>query len=124
MSQEAAVPNVMIDLIKVSKVYPPDVQALTDISLAIARGEMVFLTGMSGAGKSTLLRLISRIERVDKGMVEVAGFDVAKLPQRDIHLLRRKIGMAYQDFKLLPDRTVADNIALALEVVYHPGVFI
>ena len=69
MSQEAAVPNVMIDLIKVSKVYPPDVQALTDISLAIARGEMVFLTGMSGAGESTLLRLISRIERVDKGMV-------------------------------------------------------
>ena len=124
MSQEAAVPDVMIDLIKVSKVYPPDVQALTDISLTVARGEMVFLTGMSGAGKSTLLRLISRIERADKGMVEVAGFDVTKLPQRDIHLLRRKIGMAYQDFKLLPDRTVADNIALALEVVYHPRLFI
>ena len=124
MSQEAAVPDVMIDLIKVSKVYPPDVQALTDISLNVARGEMVFLTGMSGAGKSTLLRLVSRIERADKGLVEVAGFDVAKLPQRDIHLLRRKIGMAYQDFKLLPDRTVADNIALALEVVYRPRVFI
>ncbi len=124
MSQEVTVPDVMIDLIKVSKVYPPDVQALTDISLTVARGEMMFLTGMSGAGKSTLLRLVSRIERADKGMVEVAGFDVAKLPQRDIHLLRRKIGMAYQDFKLLPDRTVADNIALALEVVYQPRPFI
>ncbi len=124
MNQEAAAPAVMIDLIKVSKVYPPDVQALTDISLTVLQGEMVFLTGMSGAGKSTMLRLISGIERADKGMVEVAGFDVAKLPRREIHLLRRKIGMAYQDFKLLPDRTVADNIALALEVVYHPRAFI
>jgi cell division transport system ATP-binding protein len=124
MNQEAATPAVMIDLFKVSKVYPPDVEALTDISLTVFQGEMVFLTGMSGAGKSTLLRLVSRIERADKGLVEVAGFDVAKLPQRDIHLLRRKIGMAYQDFKLLPDRTVADNIALALEVVYRPRVFI
>lgn len=94
MSQETTYPDVMIDMIKVTKVYPPDVQAVSDISLTVNRGEIVFLTGMSGAGKTTLLRLISRIEKPTKGMVEVAGIDVAKLPQRSIHLLRRKIGMA------------------------------
>ena len=114
----------MIDMVKVTKVYPPDVQAVSDISLTVDRGEIVFLTGMSGAGKTTLLRLISRIEKPTKGMMEVAGMDVAKLPQRKIHLLRRKIGMAYQDFKLLPDRTVADNIAFPMEVVYRPKSFI
>lgn len=124
MSQETPYPDVMIDMVKVTKVYPPDVQAISDISLTIDRGEIVFLTGMSGAGKTTLLRLISRIEKPTKGMVEVAGMDVAKLPQRSIHLLRRKIGMAYQDFKLLPDRTVADNIAFSMEVVYRPQSFI
>ncbi|MBV5318154.1 MAG: cell division ATP-binding protein FtsE [Desulfobulbaceae bacterium] len=124
MSQETAPPDVIIDLIKVSKVYPPDVHAISDISLTVNRGEIVFLTGMSGAGKTTLLRLISRMEKPTKGMVDVAGFDIAKLPQRNIHLLRRKIGMAYQDFKLLPNRTVADNIAIAMEVVYRPKSFI
>lgn|GEM_PF-664664 len=124
MSQETHHPDVMIDLVKVTKVYPPDVQAISDISLTVAKGEIVFLTGMSGAGKTTLLRLISRIEKPTKGMVEVAGFDIAKLPQRNIHQLRRKIGMAYQDFKLLPERTVADNIAIAMEVVYRPPSFI
>ena len=124
MSQETPSPDVMIDLIKVSKVYPPDVQALTDVSLTVRRGEIVFLTGMSGAGKSTLLRLLSRIEKADKGLVEVAGIDVAKLPQRQIHVLRRKVGMAYQDFKLLPERTVADNIAISMEVAYRTPAFI
>ena len=124
MSQETPYPDVMIDMVKVTKVYPPDVQAVSDISLTVDRGEIVFLTGMSGAGKTTLLRLISRIEKPTKGMMEVAGMDVAKLPQRKIHLLRRKIGMAYQDFKLLPDRTVADNIAFPMEVVYRPKSFI
>lgn len=113
-------PDVIIDLIKVSKTYPPDVQALTNISLTILKGEIVYLTGMSGAGKTTLLRLISRMEKPSKGMVDVAGFDLAKLPQDKIHLLRRKIGMAHQDFKLLSDRTVSDNIAIAMEVLYTP----
>ncbi|MCL1980522.1 MAG: ATP-binding cassette domain-containing protein, partial [Proteobacteria bacterium] len=94
--------------------------ALSDISLTIAKGEVVFLTGASGAGKTTLLRLISRMEKPTKGMVDVAGMDVIKLSESSIHLLRRRVGMAYQDFKLLPERTVADNIALALEVVYCP----
>lgn len=120
MTADAPPPDVLIDLIKVSKTYPPNVQALTDISLNICRGEIAYLTGMSGAGKTTLLRLISRMEKPSKGMIDVAGFDLAKLPQSKIHLLRRKIGMAYQDFKLLPDRTVADNIAIAMEVLYTP----
>jgi len=124
MSTDIPPPDVMIDLIKVSKVYPPDVQAITDVSLTINRGELVFLTGMSGAGKTTLLRLISRMEKPSKGMIDVAGMDVAKLTERKIHLLRRKIGMAYQDFKLLPDRTVADNIAIAMEVVFCPDALI
>lgn len=124
MNQDTPPPDVMIDLIKVSKTYPPDIQALIDISLTVQRQEIVFLTGRSGAGKSTLLRLISRIERADKGMVEVAGIDVAKMPQKNIHLLRRKVGMAYQDFKLLPERTVAENIAISMEVVYRSGSFI
>lgn len=120
MSRDTSPPDAMIDLIKVSKTYVPDVQALTDISLTIRRGERVFLTGMSGAGKTTLLRLISGMEKPSKGMLDVAGFDLAKLPPRKLHLLRRRIGMAYQDFKLLPDRTVADNIAIAMEVTYTP----
>ena len=120
MTTDSTPPDVMIDLIKVSKTYPPDVQALTDISLTIRRGEIVFLTGMSGAGKTTLLRLISRMEKPSKGMLDVAGFDLAKLAPGKIHLLRRRIGMAYQDFKLLPERTVADNVAIAMEVVYTP----
>ena len=124
MNPESSSPATMIDLIKVSKVYPPDVQAISDVSLTVAKKEIVFLTGMSGAGKTTLLRLISRMEKPTKGMVDVAGMDVTKLAERDIHLLRRKVGMAYQDFKLLPERTVADNIALALEVVYCPRSFI
>ena len=124
MNQDMPPSDVMIDLIKVSKTYPPDIQALVDISLAVRRQEIVFLTGRSGAGKSTLLRLISRIERADKGMVEVAGIDVAKMAPKNIHLLRRKVGMAYQDFKLLPERTVAENIAISMEVVYRSGSFI
>ncbi|MDD2463394.1 MAG: cell division ATP-binding protein FtsE [Desulfobulbus sp.] len=124
MTTETPPPDTMIDLIKVSKTYSPNVQALTDISLSVHRGEIVYLTGMSGAGKTTLLRLISRMEKPSKGMVDVAGFDLAKLSQGKIHLLRRKIGMAYQDFKLLPDRTVADNIAIAMEVLYTPKLTI
>ncbi len=120
MTTDTPPSDVIIDLIKVSKTYTPDVQALIDISLGIHRGEIVYLTGMSGAGKTTLLRLISRMEKPSKGMLDVAGFDLDKLPQSKTHLLRRKIGMAYQDFKLLPERTVADNIAIAMEVLYTP----
>jgi cell division transport system ATP-binding protein len=108
----------MVDLVKVSKTYLPDITALADVSLCVNKGEIVFLTGKSGAGKTTLLRLLSRIEKPTKGVVEVAGFDLSRLSQGKLQMLRRHIGVAYQDFKLLKDRTVAQNIAIAMEVSY------
>ena len=124
MEQQEQPPNIIIDLIKVTKIYTPDVQALVDITFSVNKGEMVFLTGRSGAGKTTLLKLISKVESPTKGMVEVDGVDIAKIPRRNLHSLRRKIGMAYQDFKLLPERTVAANIAVSMEVVYRKNSFI
>ncbi len=109
----------IVEIIRATKIYSPDVVALENISLSITYGEMVFLTGMSGAGKTTLLKLICGIEHPDKGLVEVAGKDLNRIKGREIPRLRQQIGMAYQDFKLLPDRTVAQNIAMAMEVSYH-----
>lgn len=114
----------MVELIKVSKTYPPNVEALTEISLSIPRGEMVFLTGKSGAGKTTLLRLLSKIETPDKGLIEIDGMDLRKLSREEIQKLRRRIGVAYQEFRLLPERTVARNISLAMEVTYRNKSFI
>lgn len=114
----------MIDLARVSKTYPPDVYALADISLRIRKGAMVFLTGMSGAGKTTLLRLLCGIDSPDKGYVEIAGQDISKISGAEMQRLRRRIGVAYQDFKLLPDKTVAQNIALSMEVSYRSRQFI
>ncbi len=113
----------MVELVKAGKSYAPDVSALCDISCRINRGEMFFLTGMSGAGKTTLLRLLCRMETLSSGYIEVGGQDLARLSRSELQGLRRRIGFAYQDFKLLPDRTVAENIALAMEVVYkRPAV--
>lgn len=108
----------IIDLAKVSKIYPPDVQALNDVSLSVKRGEIVFLIGKSGAGKSTLLRLLSRMERQTKGVVEVDDYDLGNINRTNLQKLRRNIGFAYQDFKLLAHKTVAQNIAVAMEVSY------
>ncbi len=108
----------MVEIVRATKIYPPDVVALEDISLSIPSGEMLFLTGMSGAGKTTLLKLICGMEHPDKGLVEVAGKDLNRIKYKDVPKLRQQIGMAYQDFKLLPDRTVAQNIAMAMEVAY------
>jgi cell division transport system ATP-binding protein len=109
----------IVEIVRATKIYTPDVVALEDISLSIVYGELVFLTGMSGAGKTTLLKLICGIEHPDKGMVEVAGKDLNRIKSGEIPRLRQQIGMAYQDFKLLPDRTVAQNISMAMEVSYQ-----
>ncbi|HIJ78898.1 MAG: cell division ATP-binding protein FtsE [Desulfobulbaceae bacterium] len=108
----------LIELVKVSKVYPPDVLALEDVSLQVLRGEILFLTGMSGAGKTTLLKLICSIETPTKGLIEVAGRDLSKIKPAGIQLMRQKIGVAYQDFKLINKLTVMQNIAMAMEVTY------
>ena len=106
----------IVEIVRATKIYTPDVVALEDISLSVPYGQMLFLTGMSGAGKTTLLKMICGIEHPDKGFVEVAGKDLSRIKDKEIPRLRQQIGMAYQDFKLLADRTVAQNISMAMEV--------
>jgi cell division transport system ATP-binding protein len=106
----------MIDFTHVFKRYPGGFDALRDINLHIEAGEMAFITGHSGAGKSTLLRLITAIERPTRGEAAVNGRNLTKLPRRRIPWFRREIGVVFQDYKLLFDRTVYDNVALPLIV--------
>ena len=109
----------MVELIKVSKHYHPNIQALTDVSISIRSGEMVFITGRSGAGKTTFLKLLCKMELPTRGMVEIDGIDIRRLRGKGLAILRQNIGVAYQDFKLLTDRTVAENIAVSMEVSYR-----
>jgi cell division transport system ATP-binding protein len=104
----------------VGKVYPNGKAALKDVDLTLAEGEFVFLVGPSGAGKSTLLKLLIRDELPTSGEVILDGRDLARVPRRRVPQLRRQIGIVFQDFKLLPDRTVRDNVAFALEVTGTP----
>lgn len=106
----------MIQLYNVSKIYPNGVKALNDVTLHIKKGEFVFLVGPSGAGKSTLTKLICREELPSRGQVLVNGRNVARMKNRDVPYLRRKIGMVFQDFRLIPNKTVFENVAFALEV--------
>lgn len=118
MTQIDGSPDAMIEMIKVSKEYAPNVVALDNISLSISRGEMFFLIGRSGAGKTTLLKLLCSMETPSKGLIEIDGVSTEKLRGNKLSKLRQKIGVAYQDFKLLLDRTVAENIAISMEVSY------
>ena len=106
----------MVRFDHVCKRYPERGDALSDISFDIKPGEMVFLTGHSGAGKSTLLRLIGLLERPSRGAVVVSGRNLATLPRRKIPFHRRQVGMIFQDHRLLPDRSVFENVALPLVV--------
>lgn len=107
----------MIEFVNVSKKYEHDVVALENINIKIEKGEFVFLVGPSGSGKSTFLKLMVKEEEATNGTISVNGTNVNKLKQKDIPYLRRKIGFVFQDFRLLYDRTVAENIAFALRVV-------
>ena len=104
----------MIRFERVSKRYPGGNQALADVSFELGAGEMAFLTGHSGAGKSTLLRLLLMLERPSRGQVIVDGRNLGRTPDRLAPRVRRRIGMIFQDHKLLYDKTVADNVALPL----------
>ncbi|NBU22746.1 MAG: cell division ATP-binding protein FtsE [Actinobacteria bacterium] len=115
----------MIRLEEVTKTYKgANNQALRGVSLDIARGEFVFLVGTSGSGKSTLLRLMLREERPDAGNVLVLGENLGRLPSRRVPQFRRKLGVVFQDFRLLPNKTVFQNVAFALKVIGKSKAFI
>ncbi len=109
-----------ISMYHVSKSYLAGSFALRDVSLEFGRGEFVFLTGPSGAGKTTLLRLLFAAERPSEGQIVVLGRNIARLGESAIPPLRRRIGVVFQDFKLLPTRTVEENVSLALDVLGTP----
>ena len=108
-----------MDLIRISdvqKTYKTGTVALYDIDLTISKGDFVFTIGASGSGKSTLIKMLYREEKPDKGSIIIGGVNVAKLKNRKVYILRRKLGVVFQDFKLLPKLTVFENVAFAMEV--------
>ena len=108
----------MIRFDNVTKVYPKTSRAaLSDLTVEVDKGEFVFLVGESGSGKSTFLRLVLREERPTSGFIQVAGKDLARLSSWKVPHLRRQIGTVFQDFRLLPNKTVAENVAFALQVI-------
>lgn len=110
----------MIELKNVSKVYDNGSIALDHVSLHIGKGEFVFVVGASGAGKSTLIKLLSYEELPSRGSVFVNGIEVNKLAKNRVPYLRRKMGIVFQDFRLLPNKTAQENVAFAMEVIEAP----
>ncbi len=106
----------MIQFHHVTKIYSGSTAALRDVTLEVPKGAFLFVTGPSGAGKSTLLRLILGVDRATQGQILVDGKNLTRMSYRQMAYLRRRIGFVFQDFKLLPDRTVMENVALALKV--------
>lgn len=103
------------------KVYKNGVAAIADLTLSINKGEFVFVIGASGSGKSTFIKMLYREEKPTKGTVEIGGINVGKLRNRTVYKLRRKLGIVFQDFKLLPKLTVYENVAFALECLGMKG---
>ena len=107
----------MIEMKDVVKKYDNGTTALRGVSIHIEPGEFAYIVGPSGAGKSTFIRLLYREIKIDKGNLAVAGFNLGKIKKRDIPMLRRRVGVVFQDYKLLPKKTVYENIAYAMEVI-------
>jgi cell division transport system ATP-binding protein len=114
-------PGTMIVFESVTKIYEPDVTALRDVSFVIDKGEFVFVVGASGSGKSTIIRLILKEIEPTTGKIAVGGRDLTRLKRSKVPLLRRNVGCVFQDFKLLPNRTAAENVAYALKVQGEGG---
>ena len=110
----------MIEMIDVSKTYKNGVMALSDINITIPRGDFLFVVGSSGAGKSTLIKMIFREELPTAGSIIVDGKNIVHLPEREVPYLRRNMGIVFQDFRLLPNKTVFENVAFALQVIEAP----
>lgn len=106
----------MINLAHVYKTYTGPVHALRDVNFSIEKGEFVFLTGPSGAGKTTLFKMISAYDRPTSGQVEIGDYSLSTIPTGEIPYFRRKIGVVFQDFKLLKNKTIFENVALPLEI--------
>lgn len=107
----------MIEFNNVKKTYPNGTEALNGIDLKIDDGEFVFIVGASGAGKSTLTKLLTREEKITEGQLTVNEFDLVKMPERKVPYYRRQIGVVFQDFRLLPDMTVFENVAFAMQII-------
>jgi cell division transport system ATP-binding protein len=110
----------MIKTVAVAKRYKGGIRALDGISLDIEKGEFVFIVGPSGSGKSTFMKLLTKEEEPTEGEIYVAGKNLASLPRWRVPYLRRNVGCVFQDFKLLPNKTVFENVAFALEVIGRP----
>lgn len=109
--------GVIIELKGVSKNYPNGTHALNDVNLTVNKGEFVFVVGSSGAGKSTFMKLLMREEKPSAGEIMVNGFKLNKLRHKDIPMLRRTMGIVFQDFRLIPNMNVFDNVAFSMHVV-------
>ncbi len=111
----------MIEMKDVWKTYPNGVMAINGIDVSISKGEFVYVVGPSGAGKSTFIKLMYREEKPTKGTVVVNGYNLGQIKEKRIPMLRRSLGIVFQDFKLLPQLTVYENVAFALEVIEEPA---
>ncbi|PWM77635.1 MAG: cell division ATP-binding protein FtsE [Phascolarctobacterium sp.] len=110
----------MLEMINVSKIYPGGSVALQDVNVRIEQGEFVFVVGPSGAGKSTFFKMLFREVLPTSGEVIVNGHDLVKMTDKEIPYFRRQLGIVFQDYRLLPDRTVYDNVAFAMQVIETP----
>lgn len=111
----------MIRLDNVTKIYPNGVQALKDVSINIEKGEFVFIVGSSGSGKTTLIKMLMKELDPTSGTITIDGHDVTRLPRRKVPKLRRKLGVVFQDFRLLTKMTVYNNVAFALKITEAPA---
>ena len=112
--------SAIVQMFHVYKTFDDNYRALIDINLRIEKGEFLFLVGPSGAGKTTLMRLLFREERASSGQIIVYGRNINKIKAGRIYQLRRKIGVVFQDFKIIPTKTVFDNVAYVLQVLGQP----